>query len=105
MKAILVIDMPECCGKCPCYHEGYGHCSINFRFVDDEMQIPSWCPLKPMLERKEVDYSKELDYADGYFAEGWNACLEEIEKPKTKSDLSTDEGWWRDYELYEMQND
>ena len=30
---------------------------------------------------------------------------EEISKSETKSDLSTDEGWWRDYELYEMQND
>ena len=82
MKAILVIDMPEFCGKCPCYHEGYGHCSINFRFVDDETQIPSWCPLKPMTQKKQIDIYHKLkrwdDDCDMAYSCGYNTCLEDI---------------------------
>ena len=89
MKAILVVDMPNNCYDCQyCRFDARKY---NFRgcvLTDTEVQdgtidickeVHRCCPLKPMLEQKEVDYSKELDYADGYFAEGWNACLEEIE--------------------------
>lgn len=84
MKAILVVNLPKSCYKCPMmFDDGNGiWCGVE-RDKDGDMYMrvhyycgenerPSWCPLKPIQKQ---------------------------------SDLSTDAGWWRDYELYEMQND
>lgn len=107
MKAILVIDIPNNCYDCQyCRFDARKY---NFRgcvltdtdvqdgTIDIRKEVHSCCPLKPIPKRKN-------EYTD-IDAIGWNACLDEIGKPEAKSDLSTDEGWWRDYELYEMQND
>ena len=34
--------------------------------------------IKLIPQKKEVDYSKCLNYQDGFYAEGWNDCLDEI---------------------------
>lgn len=91
MKAILVIDMPEACADgCPVMCRTRG---INHR--------PTWCPLKPMPQKKEVEvneiedimrteYSIEDIYTNKYVATirlatdklisiGWNACIEALE--------------------------
>ena len=74
MKAILVIDMPDICYKCPCYdHEG-GICQATSNWKAD---IENGCPLKPLPQKKQ--HGEEIDYEYGYI-DGWNACLKEIEK-------------------------
>lgn len=69
-KAVLVMDMPNCCGDCPISeycHNNDGKCDLNIR--------QSWCPLKELPER--------MKYHDGTYngqVKGWNLCLEEILK-------------------------
>ena len=47
MKAILVIDMPDICYKCPCYdHEG-GICQATSNWKADRKD---GCPLKPIID-------------------------------------------------------
>lgn len=86
MKAYLVIDLPD---------------DINVDDVGITYIVQQWSgllveaqvehvPLKQMPSKKEVDFSKVMDYADGYYAEGWNACLEEItegDRRKHRKDL------------------
>ena len=85
MKAILVIKMPSECGwGCPCYRDSMysdGFCSAICENVtnDDSAKRPTNCPLKPMPEKKEPFYDiNEGDYDKR--VDGWNACLEELEK-------------------------
>lgn len=114
-KSILVIDTPTCCADCPlmlwdALSEYYGACVPTLKEVnsvtdeykenEDRDTRPSWCPLKPMPQKKEVEvneiedimhtgYSIEEIYTNKYIADirlatdklillGWNACLEEI---------------------------
>jgi hypothetical protein len=104
MKAILVIDeMPTKCEECPCstilteiYGEDVFTCDA-VRCGDQEIkeehmvsQKPWWCPLKPMPEEFTVESLSEekqgitklvLNLATmKVFADGYNACLEEINK-------------------------
>lgn len=80
MKALLVIDKPESCTSCllGIYHKRW-FCLKTLKDIDitDRYHIPKWCPLKPMPERKEPigDY-----YGWNMMCQGWNECLEEIEK-------------------------
>lgn len=65
MKAILVVDMPECCLDCPCSGFTIGTptsdiCEIVDRKLSKENmenKIPNWCPLKPISDIK----AKELE--------------------------------------------
>ena len=81
MKAILVIDMPKTCGGCPCMrvsNTGFV-CQMEWRDIDPD-HIPSWCPLKPMPEPKPI--KQEImgeDYYIGFYGQGWNDCIKEIE--------------------------
>ena len=79
MKAILVIDMPKMCGKCPLHMEydyENGEC-----FNESEIKLngkPDWCPLKPMPIKRKTSVDTDLfEQGVGY---GWNDCLEELEK-------------------------
>ena len=79
MKSILIIDTPNDCYDCPCYYEERNKCEATFKNVeDDDIEKPSWCPLKNLPETKDIGYQNE-DYDVG-FADGWEACLKEIEK-------------------------
>ena len=79
-KAILVMDMPQSCGKCPLFHGFYtdmtcgaNNYTINYPYPKDFK--PDWCPLKPLPEKEYADTGiVEVDE----FAAGWNACLDEI---------------------------
>ena len=58
-KAILVIDMPESCDKCPLFHGFYTDmtCGANNYIIDypypkDFRQ--DWCPLKSAPEKYDV---------------------------------------------------
>ena len=82
MKAILVINMPQTCGECPCHDKSDWDegCMVMTRETDGYAykKRMDWCPLKPMPPRTESALT-DGDYVWG-FASGWNACLKEIEK-------------------------
>lgn len=89
MKAILVIDMPNTCEDCHLRLALDRYRCINtkenrLRWCGDEDGFytsdtkPSWCPLRPLPETKDVGYPID-DYAVG-FGDGWDACLREITK-------------------------
>ena len=71
MKSILIIDTPNDCYDCPCYYEERNKCEVIFKNVDDDIEKPSWCPLRPLPER--MSWGHSMEWIDGY-----NACLDEI---------------------------
>ena len=78
MKAILVIEMPKNCFKCLGFKTSdyYQYCSIVSKTVGNYK--PSWCPLKPMPQKKEDLHYPCNEYIQA-LNEGWNACLEALE--------------------------
>lgn len=77
MKAILVIDMPDdiAIGKVRIGGDG------NIYFIRDSERasiVGNIRNIKPLPQRKEQGYPTD-DYAIGK-ADGWNLCLEEINK-------------------------
>ena len=80
-KAVLVMDMPECCVDCCCgYFERYTK-ELNLvcgATGEDANNVgkPDWCPLRELPEK-----ANHPDYCDnGRFDKGWNACLDRILK-------------------------
>lgn len=79
MKAILVIDVPvlddgrHLCNECPIWNDEHLFCEYDFNTK------AKGCPLKPMPMRKVFMVKPD---AQGYnpWVQGWNECLEEIEK-------------------------
>lgn len=77
-KAILVIDMPESCSKCPLFGDfysdmcckGMNNRGINYPYPEDFRQ--DWCPLKPAPEEQEIWHDDD-DWVMGY-----NNCVREI---------------------------
>ena len=52
-KAILIMDMPSCCGDCPCSYEyGYDMCGAMEREIDFDSK-PEWCPLLTVEQAKK----------------------------------------------------
>lgn len=78
-KAVLVIDMPKDCFACDL--ESYGECKTMFgEVIENKFEKPSWCPLKPMPDKKKIEIVQE-DYDGGYshgFTHGFNACIDAI---------------------------
>ena len=94
MKAILVIDMPNCCAECPLMlwdakSEYYGACCPTLKEVncvadsykenENKGIKPDWCPLKPMPEKSGLVHQD----VDGWwklseYSRGWNECIDEI---------------------------
>lgn len=77
-KAILVMDMPDSCAKCPFVlheDEGWLYCGIHNSDTAYAFQRADYCPLKHMPEKKEtcLEINKEKGYCDGY-----NACIDEL---------------------------
>lgn len=81
-KAVLVVDMPSNCDKCPyfCGHYSDMCCmalnnrTINYPYPKDFRQ--RWCPLKELPE--EIHSNEYLDeYCDGY-DDGWNSLRKKI---------------------------
>ena len=76
MKAILVIDMPTTCTDCPCYDYIHGVCANTHK--DCELRIqekPTWCPARLLPQKTYAEFPDPYKYG---FADGWNACLDEI---------------------------
>lgn len=87
MRAILVIDKPIDCQSCRLVQRDYGNdywCQFVGELEYDEMtKIHEDCPLKEMPEKRILPSSEvqNTNYGEEpWFSDGWNACLEEIEK-------------------------
>lgn len=56
-KAVLVMDMPECCPDCRFFESDWRECyAISKRYNRDimtEEAKPNWCPLRELPEKKE----------------------------------------------------
>ena len=84
-KAILVIDMPNCCYECFALDDNgdYPMCCItqeqrgyNFRTRERKMDT---CPLKSVPEKRIENGTWMMGgYAADDFAVGYNACINEI---------------------------
>ena len=95
-KAILVIDMPNSCDKCPLFHGFYtdmtcgaNNYGINYPYPKDFKQ--DWCPIKPMPEKIDVpDWDDSIKaknknaeevgmymYDRGHYR-GYNICIDKI---------------------------
>lgn len=80
MKSILVIDTPESCEECRLrrYSNLQLVCTPMNRDVEDVE-----CPLKPMPQKKshkKFSWNAEEIETTNDYEDGWNACLEELEK-------------------------
>lgn len=83
-KAVLVMDMPECCADCQLADDDPS--GLYCVFADDyydgsdsSEDRASFCPLRELLEKKELYLS--INNQKGY-CEGWNACLDKILKER-----------------------
>ena len=89
-KAILVIDMPKDCPYCPMAHwnklDEFTGCdavsgkkyAINDKEYAESSCRPSWCPLKPLPQKKGISLKEAIGIKCSCYSDGWNACLEEI---------------------------
>lgn len=82
-KAILVIDMPESCDKCPLFHGFYtdmtcgaNNCGIDYPYPKDFRQ--NWCPLKPMPEPFDLTIPCSDPHYEHEFEYGYNQCIEDF---------------------------
>ena len=82
MKAVLVMDMPECCDKCFMLDDSgdYPMCRFtqevrgyNFRTRERKMDR---CPLRELPKKMEGDLSIKLQWGD--YEDGWNDCIDMI---------------------------
>lgn len=84
-KAVLVMDMPECCVDCCCgYFERYTKelnlvCGATGEDANN-VEKPDWCPLRELPEKIPDLKSGYEDFSTSIRRVGWNACLDEILK-------------------------
>lgn len=79
-KAVLVMDMPECCADCPCSFFERDNPILNLICgvtQEDAYNVgkPDWCPLRELPEKKE---RRIREHGERMFRAGFNACLNEI---------------------------
>lgn len=77
MKAILVIDMPDGVNVNDVIIGGNG----NIYFMGEGWKtsiVGNIKKIKPMPEK--LDYASDWEDVEISFRQGWNACLEELEK-------------------------
>ena len=97
-KAVLVMDMPECCGEC-CFKDFRASgrltciCTDKYMELEEDMdkRRPDWCPLRELPERMEIcgTYNAEYYAKCGLMPSyklGWNKCLDAIEGDADKTD-------------------
>ena len=78
-KAVLVMEMPECCADCKAYDNDNEMCMGTDDYYMETLaptDKPDWCPLKPMPERDDREYFS--DFARGYKL-GWNNAIKAID--------------------------
>lgn len=80
-KAVLVIDMPSTCEKCPLKEDDKLPTACVFRrwhslSINETPETNNWCPLKPLprkLTEADISWGEQRGYRGG-----WNNCLAEI---------------------------
>ena len=80
-KAIIIMDMPSSCFKCPVGKnesiplETAIVCLAKNKWVTDKQceSKPEWCPLREVPQKK-------TDADKYYYALGYNTCIDEIMK-------------------------
>lgn len=82
-KAILIMNMPECCAYCQLADDDPGglYCVFADNYYDgsdSSEDRASFCPLRELPEKKETNYY--MNNKEKGIVEGWNACLDEIMK-------------------------
>ena len=84
-KAVLVMDMPSSCMKCPIGQnesiplETCIRCPLGKCVIDAETETrPDYCPLRELPEKKEDNANNSESFA--CFKLGYNACIDEISK-------------------------
>ena len=77
-KAVLVIETPADCWGCNFRTEGDECLAMDVSSIEVDVLKgkPDWCPLKPMLAKKEENYRSE--FARG-IKKGWNDAIKAIE--------------------------
>ena len=87
-KAVLVMDMPECCADCQLADDDSSglYCMPADDYYDgsdSSEDRASFCPLRELPEKKETRTTLEC-HSNGKWTEGmkagWNACINEILK-------------------------
>ena len=75
MKAILVIDYVDCCGRCPMLDRSFPHSCLYTGKVIHVNSLCSHrekdCPLKPIPQKYGIDMDEK-------FAQGYNKCIDEL---------------------------
>ena len=87
-KAVLVMNMPECCANCPCSFFERDNPILNLICgvtQEDAYNVgkPDWCPLRELTEKREINHNKNHSISNFWTdakSVGWNACLDEILK-------------------------
>lgn len=80
-KAVLVMDMPSSCDKCPLFCNYYSDmtCRVNGKAIDypypKEIR-QEWCPLCELPEKKP----HTEDVLEVFINTGYNACIDELLK-------------------------
>lgn len=100
-KAILVIDMPSNCSDCVLCADGYCRASFRFCYNRYDEKKETFCPLRPMPEKKEelnlnyilAEAKSREEVADGvlmsFMIDGYNACIDEIGGGANETDKET----------------
>jgi len=81
-KAILVIDMPDSCWNCSLIIKKENGCKVcpvtNCTLISRDGKF-TWCPLKPMPEKRNVNDIWTMGGCIGDdYSVGWNTCINEI---------------------------
>lgn len=82
-KAVLVMNMPECCADCPCSFFERDNPILNLICgvtQEDAYNVgkPDWCPLRELPEKIPELKSGYEEISKSIHRDGWNACLDEI---------------------------
>ena len=81
MSILINVQMPETCGKCPCYDPEYNWCNVANRDIERSHGKPDWCPLVkiPTPHGKLVDLDAMVDkFWDGDYMEVHSRDLGDI---------------------------
>lgn len=85
-KAVLIIDMPECCADCQLADDDPSglYCVPADEYYDGKESTEdraSFCPLRELPEKKETTYPQAC-YENSYWTDemkaGFNICLNEM---------------------------
>ena len=90
-KSVLVIDTPDCCGRCRLLYWGYPiKCSYTHNVIHTNnlcSHKEKDCPLRPLPTKKVPifdanNFDKEKEEKILWEIEGYNRCIDEIQEEK-----------------------